>query len=387
MKTAPSPKIALDARLITYRRGIGNFIFHMLREYAALGRGYQFIVYVASESARAHVPSGPSWHVRTLGRWPYPLWEQAVLPLAMRRDRPDILHSMANTAPLTTKTPLVLTVHDVMYLFPPRELASTPTLYHRLGKQYRQSVVPAAARRAVALTTVSETSRRDITTRLGIDGERIRVVHEAPNSACGATVEPGTVATVRKRYGLILPYVLALAARDPRKNTTGVIRAFARFARRAPHQYQLVLVGLAPNHRSSFQTLARTVGVSDSLVFADFVPEGDLVALYSAAETFIYPSLYEGFGLPVLEAMACGTPVITSDRGALPEVAGVAALQVNPLDPEELANGLLRLSTDAALRDRLVTRGRDRVQRFSWRAAAEAMLDVYEQAVAATRPS
>lgn len=383
--TAPRATIAVDARLITYRRGIGTFIFHLLQEYATLGADLRFIVYVESDRARADVPSGPSWQVRSLGRWPYPLWEQVILPMALRRDRPDLLHSMANTAPLTTPTPLVLTVHDVMYLFPALELASTPTLYHRVGKQYRQRVVPVAARRAVALTTVSARSRQDMVARLGIDTGRIQVVHEAPNSACGTAVSPEVMATVRQRYGLFRPYFLALAARDPRKNTLGVIQGFARFAGQAPAQHQLVLTGLNRAGQEYFRALARSANLDDTLVFADFVPQDDLVALYSAATAFVYPSLYEGFGLPVLEAMASGTPVITSDRGALPEIAGDAALTVDPLDPASIGAGMLSLTTNAELRDRLVSLGRLRVQQFSWRKAAATMLDVYKQAIEVVR--
>jgi glycosyltransferase involved in cell wall biosynthesis len=284
---------------------------------------------------------------------------------------------MANTAPLTTSTPLVLTVHDVMYLFSPRELASTPSLYHRLGKRYRQQVVPAAAHKAVALTTVSEASRHDIAVRLGLDPQRIRVVHEAPNSACSITTDAVTATAVRDELGLVDAYFLALAASDPRKNTARIIRAFGEFTRQSVNPHQLALIGLRSSHQRTFRDLAAECGVGDRVVFTDFLPESDLVALYQGAAAFLYPSLYEGFGLPILEAMACETPVITSRRGALPEVSGEAALYVDPLDYASIARAMRQLTSDVNLRNRLVASGQANVSRFSWRSAAAAMLDVY----------
>ena len=299
-------------------------------------------------------------------------------------DRVDLLHCPANTAPLVLakRVKLVLTIHDVMYMFLASVLGESPSLYQRLGRFYRRLVVPLAARQATAIVTDSYNSRQDVMKYLGVEKDKLQVVREAPNSACRLTPEPTTLTAVRAKYALQRPFILALAAVDPRKNTARIAEAYALFRKQVTRCYQLALVGLTPAGQRHFQHLAQTLGLADEVITAGFVPDEDLVSLYNAAEALLYPSLYEGFGLPVLEAMACGTPVISSKSSSIPEIAGDAALLINPTDTEALARAMVQLSSDQELRNDLIARGYKQAAKFSWAKAAEEMLAVYEHALA-----
>jgi glycosyltransferase involved in cell wall biosynthesis len=373
-------KIAMDARLIAYRRGIGNWIFNLLGAMADLPGEHSLLLYVDTAESVEFIPKFPGFTARILGPRNYPFWEQVSLPLSVADDGVDILHCPANTAPLClpSKVKLILTVHDVMYLLPPRVLPHPFTLRQRLGRQYRRWVVPPSVRRAAAIITISQQTRQDLENHLGPMGDKLRVIYGAPNAACRRMTEPALLDAIRNRYDLTRPFVLALGAVDPRKNTARIVEAYARFSHGKNGLYQLALVGLSPSEQRPFRRLACKLGISDEVVMTGFIPEEDLVALYNASAVFAYPSLYEGFGLPVLEAMACGTPVIASPNGSLPEVAGEAAWQVDPRNIDQLAEAFRCILEDPATRERLIAKGHAQVQRFSWWKTAAQTLAVYE---------
>lgn len=377
-------RIGIDARLLTYRRGIGNFVYNLLAALAELPNAYSLVLYVDDPRAVGLVPTGSRFTVKVLAPRLYPLWEQFSLPLAAARDQLHILHCPANTAPLRLpqQIRLVLTIHDVMYLLPVSVLSESPSLYQRLGQLYRRLVVPRVAPLARAIITDSVYSRQDIIKYLPVPAESVRVIWGAPSHACRVITDTAILANIRAKYGLNSRFILALAALDPRKNTARIIEAYARFRRQATGRYQLALVGLTPAGRARFRQLAETLGVADEVIAAGFVPEEDLVALYNAAELLAYPSLYEGFGLPVLEAMACGTPVVTSPSGSLPEVAGEAAVMVDPLNIEAIADAFWRVVNETDLRQELIVKGLAQTQKFSWQQAAVQTLEVYRNVMA-----
>lgn len=374
-------RIAFDARLVTYRRGIGNFVFHLIQQYAHLAPEYEFILYVDSERAYYNIPRCPHYRVRHLRHLSYPIWEQVMLPIALHNDRPDILHCPANTGPLWIPPGirLVQTINDVIYLFPNKALSASSTLYHRLGRVYRRFVAPRVAQQAKAIITISACSRKDILKYLRVPESKLHVILGAPNSACRVIKERAVLAAVRTKYRLDAPFVLALGAIDPRKNTARIIEAYALFRRQSPGRFQLALVGLPLAGIVRFQRLAKSLKVADDVVLTSFVPENDLVALYNAAEMLVYPSLYEGFGLPVLEAMACGTPVITSPFSSIAEVAGDAALLTDPNNPDTLAHAMIQTALDNTLRQRLIELGIEQARKFSWKKAAMETLNIYKE--------
>jgi glycosyltransferase involved in cell wall biosynthesis len=313
---------------------------------------------------------------------PYPVWEQLVLPLRVRQDRLDILHCPANTAPvgLPLHTKLVITVHDVMYLLPSSVLSTSNIFRQRLGNFYRGVVVPRVGRRADRIITDSEFSKGEIVKYLKTLEDRIRVIHLGVDAHFASLAD--AIASPPKQIGgerLDSPFILALGAGDPRKNTLAVIRVYASRWRDFPNQEKLIIVGLRDWQSSTAYKLVRQLGLSKKVLFAGYVSEELLAWFYASSRCFLYPTLYEGFGFPPLEAMACGVPVITSDCTSVSEIARGAAILVEPSSEEAIGNALVRVLRDEPLRRQLIQQGRARVQNFSWQDTVQQTLGVYTE--------
>jgi glycosyltransferase involved in cell wall biosynthesis len=305
------------------------------------------------------------------------IWEQARLPGALRSLRADVLHSTHHTLPLApVGCARVVTIHDVTFF-------RIPARYPPVRREYMQTLTRLSARAADAIIAPSRTAADDIVRTLRVPSERVHVVYEA----AAARYTPGdreAAAAVARRYGVEPPYVLSVGSLEPGKNRGRLILAMERLRDDGlPHRL-LVIGQEAWKHEGDFQ-LVRERGMEDRLVFAGYVPDEDMPALYNAAAACACPSLYEGFGLCVIEAMACGTPVLTSDVSATAEVGAGAALLVDPMSVGAIHEGLRRLLTDAALRDDLAGRGIERAREFSWRRAADETHAVYELAAETRR--
>jgi glycosyltransferase involved in cell wall biosynthesis len=267
-----------------------------------------------------------------------------------------------------------------MFLLPASVLSASKVFRQRLGNFYRRLVVTRVARRADRIIAVSEFSRQEIIEYLKILPGRIRAIHEGIDPDFGSLAKATT--SPPKEIGgenLDAPFILALGAGDPRKNTLAVIRVYASRWREFPNQEKLVIVGLRDWRSSAAYKLVRQLGLSKNVVFAGYVSEELLAWLYASARCFLYPTLYEGFGFPPLEAMACGVPVITSDCTSVSEVAGDAAILVDPTSEESIGNALMRLLRDEALRRQLIQRGKARVQKFGWQETVQKTLGVYAE--------
>jgi glycosyltransferase involved in cell wall biosynthesis len=294
-----------------------------------------------------------------------------VLPALALRDRLSVLHSQY-VAPPFSFVPDVVTIHDILF-------ETHPDLFEGAFSERSVALIRRTARRAAIVLTVSEFSRRALIARYELPPEKVIVT---PNGVDREAFRPVGVEPpgIRERYRLDGPYVLAVGRIEPRKNLLRLIRAFSRTRKRLSGGIRLVIVG-QEDFRSGevFQEAERQA--EGSVTFLGAVPDADLPALYNLAEALTYPSLVEGFGIPVLEAMACGTPVLASPRGALPEVGGDAVLWVEPEDEEALASGIERILTDSELRGRLRAAGPSRAARFDWNETAKGTLEAYRRAV------
>ncbi len=303
------------------------------------------------------------------------LWMQAILPFQVRHVGVDLCHFTNGVAPLLCSVPMVVTLHDAsLWLYPQ---------YHYLRRLLAmRPLIPWVVRRARAVITVSESARRDLIRVLGLPRSKVHVVYEAPAS-CFRPLPPGRwQARLRARYGLPARYVLYVGTIEPRKNLVRLIRAMALLHTNYRLDCGLVVVGPRGwKDRVVFETVAR-LGLTDQVRFLGYVPTEDVCALYNLADVFVFPSLYEGFGLPVLEAMACGAPVVTSRVGALAEVAGGAAALVDPRDETHIAAALARVLTDGTYAAHLRASGRARAAQFGWTRAATETVAVYRRALA-----
>jgi glycosyltransferase involved in cell wall biosynthesis len=304
-------------------------------------------------------------------------WEQVGLLRASRRESLDLLHCPYFAPPLLSPIPTVVTIHDVIPLLLPEYGA------HAAGRIYT-ALSATAARRARAVIAVSECSKRDIVRTLGLPAERIHVIGNAADESYQPVRDPRLLSAVRERYGLGERFILYVGGFDVRKNVLRLVRAYARVRKQFAEPHQLVVAGrfrfaghrLYPDPRK----LVRELGLESEVVFTGQIREQDKPPLYSAATVFAFPSLYEGFGMPVLEAMACGAAVVTSNSSALPEVAGDAAVLVDPTDVEAIGKAILALVEDPSRRAVLGEAARARAAHFSWAAVAKQTLAVYAQA-------
>ena len=321
--------------------------------------------------------------MRTALRWLPP----ALVSYLWRVDRPeafkerllggvDIVHSTTYCAPRfrSRRRRLVVTIYDLTFVTHPE--------YHLPANvEHCLEGTRLAIERADMLIAISESARRDLIERMHAPAERIVVTPLAADPALARVTDPAVLDRVRRRYRLPERFVLFLGAMEPRKNLLRLIEAWATLKPAVRRETSLVVAGAQGWLNDSVRSRVETLGLGDRVHLAGYVEGEDLAALYSLATVFAYPSLWEGFGLPVLEAMACGTPVLTSDVSSLPEVAGDAAVLVPPTDVEAIADGLFRLLEDAALRADLAERGRRRAARFSWERCARETLAVYNSVV------
>jgi glycosyltransferase involved in cell wall biosynthesis len=297
--------------------------------------------------------------------------------LAAMRAHVDVMH-VQFAAPLFCPARIVVTIHDIMF-------EHYPHFYSSVSLKQLRTRVPRTVLRAHTILTVSEFTKSDVIQRYRLPPERIVVAYPAPDPMFHPIPDQARLAAVRERYNSGEHFMLFVGALKPNKNVKTLVDAYIRLRRSGTVQHRLVLVGPGSMLDYDIFAPARDAGVASDLIATGFVPDEDLVALYNAADLFVQPSLFEGFGLPSLEAMACGTPVVTSTTSAIPEVVGDAALLVDPLDVEALAVAIARVLADPALRQDLSTRGLRRAAHFSWEATARTLVDVYRRA--AERPT
>ena len=312
------------------------------------------------------------------------LWfEQAGILLAGRRANIDLLHSPYWTNPLWSPWPTVVTVHDVIQLvLPEYQMLARQRVYFHL--------VTRALKKATAIITVSECSKRDLIRTVGVPSARVFVVENAIPSTLGPVRNAATLASVRARYHLPERFVLYLGANDRRKNLEGLIRGYAALPQRLQNEHQLVIAGRQWPHDHPLypdpRKVVRELELQERVIFTGGIEQADKAALLSAATVFAFPSLYEGFGLPVLEAMACGTPALTANTSSLPEVTGDAAVLVDPASVTAISDGLAALLDSPERRRQLSEAGIERASLYRWSDIAARTVEVYQRARQQHRP-
>jgi len=370
-------RIAVDARSVFQDasvRGIGKSLIGLYSALAVARPRWQFDLYYQDSAGRpnpfAGVPQITPRRVSGPGDR-FNGWLDFWLPFTAWRSGAAVLHCHGNTAPRYSRVPLVTTIHDLTLL-------TYPTASPDLPKWVRN--VRRAARNSRRILTPSEDARRDIADRMNVSADKIEVIRWGLTDSIRRTEDADLSRAVRERYELSGPYLLHFGMTLPRKNTGQVIDAWARLTAAERGTATLLIVGVeSAAGVETFRARAATAGVSDSCAIRGYVPEEDVAPLLSAAAGLVYVPLAEGFGMPVLDAFTCETPVLASDCSSVPEVAGDAAVLVNPHDSVAIAAGMAKLLTDPSLADRLRAAGRDRVGEFTWEACAEQVARVFEQ--------
>jgi glycosyltransferase involved in cell wall biosynthesis len=368
-------RIAFDGTTLRpARTGVGYYTEHLLHHLVKECTDDEIIV-VSNRPVDTTYPLPPGIRVVTsTSRVPRLVWMQMLAPRLLRRLRVDVAHFTNGMVPVALSVPTVVTIHDMSLTMFPKYHPPRRVLLNR-------PLVDVAARRADAIITVSESAKRDIVRLYGSQAERIHVVHEAAAPAFQPIRDPAVLERVRRRYDLAERFILYVGTIEPRKNLPKLIEGFASRRKSGQLPHQLVCAGPYGWLSRDIEDLIDRLQIEDAVRFTGYVPFDDLATLYSLAEMFVFPSLYEGFGLPVIEAMACGTPVVTGHVAALDEIGGGALEQVARLDADSLGDAIVRLAGDPGRREMLSARGLQRAHMFSWERAARETLKVYRDTV------
>lgn len=368
-------KIALDARTVytQVRRGTGKNLIDLYSRAARKRPQWQFVMLHRDKAANDPFSDLPNV-TNVFGEFPgdrYNAWLNIKLPLMARKAGADILHCPANVAPKLKLLPYVLTLHDLI------PLSGGDKKY----VSWWRSNVAAGVKKACGVITPSDYSKRQIVSEFGDYADKIMVNHWAPDGDMKFVDDPVVLQAVRQKYGIDgrKRYVFGFGAADTRKNTQRMLNVWASLSDKYHEKYQLVLVGLNDCAMKKFTSQVKEIGCGDSVTLCGFADEEDMSALLSGADIMFYPSLLEGFGLPILDAFVCRSPVVTSNTTSLPEVGGDAVCYVDPICEKSIADGLMKLMDDDSMRCELVKRGLQRVESFTWDACVDRFIDFIER--------
>jgi len=368
-------RIALDARKL-HDFGIGTYVRNLVRELARQATDDEFLLLCRPDDVEFVRALGTRFTPVVERAGNYSIREHLSVPLALARTRADLFHAPHYVVSPLIRCPYVVTIHDCIHLRFPEYLPNRRAWY------YAHAVMRMSARRARRVLTVSEASKRDILTYLRVPADRIDVIPNAPDEELTAPPSPDAIDRVRQRYQLLAPFLLYTGNIKPHKNVDRLIEAYSRLRTRGFDHVKLLIIGDDISKYPRLRRLVHRHKLHQHVRFLGFVPDATLTVLYRLATVFVFPSLFEGFGLPPLEAMALGTPVVTSNVSSLPEVVGDAALLVDPFDPDAIADAIARVLADDTLRADLIRRGYERVKVFSWARSAARTRQVYADVLA-----
>ena len=365
-------RIGIDARKL-HDFGIGTYIQNLLRELAKIDRQNEYVLFTRPRDVSVAASLGENFRAVPNRSAHYSIGEQISIPLAVKREHLDLFHAAHYVLPALTPSKTVVTIHDCIHLMFPEYLP------HHLGYAYARAALYTAAHKSDRIFTVSEQSKRDILKFFKVPPEKIVVT---PNAIDERVIAPPTeehVTQTRERYQLSHSYLLYVGNIMPHKNLERLIEAFHLVRTQGRSELELLIIGAEISKLQALRRAVHRYDIHRYVRFLGYVPDETLAVLYRLASVFVFPSLYEGFGLPPLEAMASGTPVVTSNVSSLPEVVGDAAILVDPYSAQAIADGILKVLRSTHLRDDLRRRGLKRSQEYSWARSVQRVREIYDE--------
>ena len=368
-------KIGIDARAAIWYRGtgIGTYTYQIIKNLSHIDKVNNYRIFWPGNASKDFLEPSENFDFDVVGVTKDKFWEEIHIPARLADDKVDVYHVPQNGIGLPTKKtcPQVVTVHDLIpYVYP-----------ETVGRGYLKIFLhemPRIVEQADRIITVSEHSKGDLRRYFNLPDQKIDVIYEAAEDIYRPMDKEACRASVRERYGLDRKFILYIGGFSPRKNVPGLIRAYHKIMKDLPEEVVLAIVGKRVRAFEELTNVVEELGLKDRVIFTGFAPTEHLPVFYNAASLFVYPSFYEGFGLPPLEAMACGTPVIASNVSSIPEAVGDAALTVDPKDMNGLAQAMFDALSDPALSAELIRRGLQRSNSFTWTKAAEQTLASYQ---------
>ena len=364
------------------KHGMDMVALELIKNLQLIDKKNEYVIFVKPDEDRGCIPSVPNFKIVELSGGPYPTWEQFALPRAAKKEGCQLLHCTSNTGPVFSKVPLLTILHDIIYMESIMLFKKGGTWYQKLGNVYRRWVVPPVVRKSLRITTVSNFEKQRIADFFNLDNKKLITVYNGVGEHFKKITDTKTLQTAKEKYQLPERFMFFLGNTDPKKNTPNVLKAFAEFNETSAVKYKLVMLDY---EESALQSILNEIGqpnMRPDIHLTGYVVNTDLPAIISQCTIFLYPSLRESFGIPILEGMACGVPVITSNTSSMPEVAGDAALLVNPANSNEIKAAIEKILNNEELRRQLIEKGIERASNFSWKIMAENYLKLYQDVVA-----
>jgi glycosyltransferase involved in cell wall biosynthesis len=377
-------KIGIEGQRLFRKKkhGMDMVALELIRNLQLIDTENEYFIFVKPDEDNTVLRETSNFKIIQLEGGSYPMWEQIALPEAAKKYGCEILHCTSNTAPIFTDIPLITILHDIIYMESSyyKILTGSATPYQKFGNAYRKLIVPWVVKKSDKIVTVSHFEKNRIAEFFGMkDDKRLTAIYNGVSAHFKPISDESELKRVKEKYHLPDHFFFFLGNTDPKKNTIGTLKAFSDFLKQSKSDYKLVMLDYDTNE---LEKLLIEIGDKDlikNIVLTGYVINTDLPAIYSLCTIFLYPSLRESFGIPMLEAMGCGVPVITSNTSSMPEVAGDAAHIINPYNPEEITQAIIKILADAAYYDTLCKKGIERNKLFSWKNMAEQVLILYNE--------
>lgn len=369
-------KIGIEAQRLFRKKkhGMEVVTLELIKELQILDLTNKYVIFVKDDEDSACLNETENFKIRKLRSSPYPIWEQYLLPKAVSEEGIDILHCTSNTAPIFINIPLIVTIHDIIYL---ESLNFNGSAYQNFGNLYRKIVVPFCISKSKVIITVSNFERSRIIEHTKINEAKIITVYNAKNNSFKVIEDKILLDKVRRTYLLPEKFILFFGNTAPKKNTKRVLEAYAQYSLSSSEILPLVITDCKESYIRSILRDINQLEVMNNIHVRDYIGFNDLPSVYNLAFIFLYPSLRESFGLPIIESMACGTPVITSNTSSMPEVAGDAAILINPENKDDIALAIERITIDSQKHERMTSAGLQRAGIFDWNSTAREVLKIY----------
>lgn len=368
-------RIGIEAQRIFRKKkhGMDNAALQIIKQIQKLDTKNEYFIFVAPGEDYC-LEDTKNVHVIEIGINIYALWEQYYLPNAVRELNIELLHCTSNTAPLHCSVPIILTLHNIIFLEPRDRM--NESMYQNMGWLYRKMVVPRILKKCRRIITVSNFEKNNIINTLGIPEKKMAMIYNGYTDWFKPTQD---IEFIYRKYIDAPSYFFFLGNTDPKKNTERTLIAYSRYLDRSQFKRKLLMADLDEQYLNYIIERNKIENIRDMIVMPGYIENQDLPYIYNNAFAFLYPSLRESFGIPLLEAMACGTPVITSNTSSMPEIGGPNAILINPENPDEITDMMIKLETDNDFYSRQEEIGLHQAALFSWRQTAENLLNLYEE--------
>jgi glycosyltransferase involved in cell wall biosynthesis len=376
-------KIGIEGQRIFRKKkhGMDMVALELIKNLQIIDQENEYFIFVKPDEDSSVLQETSNFKIIELNGGSYPTWEQIALPKAAKQYGCNILHCTSNTAPISTNIPLITILHDIIYMESSfyKILTGSATPYQKFGNAYRKLIVPRVVKNSDKIVTVSHFEKNRIAEFFGMAGdEHLTAIYNGVSTHFKPVVENTELKRVKEKYNLPDKFFFFLGNTDPKKNTKGTLKAFSDFLKQSKTDYKLVMLDYDTNELEKLLVEIGDKQLINNIVLTGYVVNTDLPAIYSLSAIFLYPSLRESFGIPMLEAMSCGVPVITSNTSSMPEVSGDAAHIIDPYKPKEITQGIIKILGDSVYAKHLSEKGIERSKLFSWGNMAKEYLKLYK---------